>query len=59
MSTKPIDKHFVSDVDKKIREFDQQHAPSEAQLAEIKKYQRVYAHRDNALDENKESDLWD
>ena len=43
------DKHYVSEIDKKMAEFDQAHPKSASQQAEIAKHQRVYALRDNAV----------
>ena len=37
-----IDKHFVSEIDKKMAEFDATHAKSPAQMAELKKYQQIF-----------------
>ncbi|MCB1828010.1 MAG: hypothetical protein KDH94_06250 [Coxiellaceae bacterium] len=41
------DKHYVSEIDKKLAEFDQTHPKSASQQAEIDKHKRVYALRDN------------
>ena len=41
-----IDKHFVSDIDRKLAEFDATHVKSAAQQAEYDKYQRIYQLRD-------------
>lgn len=43
---KKIDKHYVSDIDQKMAEFDAHHAKSAAQQAEIDKYQIIYQKRD-------------
>lgn len=43
-----IDKHYVSDIDKKLAEFDAAHPKSRAQQAEYDKYQKIYRMRDQA-----------
>lgn len=42
-----LDKRFVSEIDKKLAAFDANHRNSPAQQAEIDKYARIYALRDN------------
>jgi hypothetical protein len=44
-----IDKHFVSEIDKKMAEFDAAHKKSPSQQAEIDKYKRIYELRDEPL----------
>ena len=57
---KKLDKQFVSDIDKKLEEFDKKHKKSPSQLAEINKYQRIYELRDVPNDQPKNKDtLWD
>lgn len=47
MSSKSrIDKHFVSEIDQFLTEFDKTHPKSASQLAEIKKYDRLDQLRD-------------
>lgn len=41
---------YVSPIDLALAEFDKTHAPSPAQLAEIKKHQRIYKLRDKPKD---------
>lgn len=41
-----IDKHYVSEIDKKVDEFNQTHERSPAQQAEYEKYQAIYQKRD-------------
>lgn len=54
-----IDKHFISEIDKKMAKFDATHAHSPAQAAELKKYQRIHKLRDVPTDQSKkEDDLW-
>lgn len=55
-----IDKHFVSEIDKKMAEFDKTHEKSSTQLAEIKKYQRIYRLRDVPNEWHEQRDvMWD
>ena len=57
---KKIDKHYVSEIDKKMAEFDASHAKSPEQKAEIKKYQWIHQHRDIAIDSAADKDgLWE
>lgn len=54
-----VDKHFVSEIDKKLAEFDRSHEPSPAQQAEIDKYKRVYKLRDDAsASDPEQDDIW-
>lgn len=54
-----IDKHFVSEIDKKLAEFDAKHAKSAAQQAEHDKYQRIYHLRDVPTDAvSQDDELW-
>lgn len=39
-------KHYVSNIDRFLAEFDRKHSPSAVQQAEINKYQRIYRLRD-------------
>ena len=39
---------FVSEIDRYLEEFDRTHAKSEAQLAEIQKYEKIHLLRDGA-----------
>lgn len=45
-------KFFVSNIDRFLSQFDRTHPKSEAQLAEIQKYNRIYALRDDPMAEN-------
>lgn len=57
---KKIDKHYVSDIDKKMAEFDAQYEKSPAQKAEYNKYQRIYHLRDVPTEQRIDCDtLWD
>ena len=56
---KEIDKHFVSEIDKKLKEFDSTHPKSASQQAESEKYQRIYQLRDVATEvEKQKDDIW-
>ncbi len=44
-----IDKHYVSEIDKKLAEFDAIHPKSRSQQAEYDKYQRIYRLRDSEI----------
>lgn len=60
MKKDKINKHYVSPVDIKIREFDAIHQPSEAQQAEMKKYAAIYKKRDQATPAEKpKKSIWD
>ena len=52
-----IDKHYISDIDKKLAEFDDTHHLSRAQLAEYNKYQRIYRLRDDIVSPLKVEDI--
>lgn len=55
-----IDKAYVSQYDKLLRKFDQEHEPSESQLQEINKYKRINALRDDATTaDTKDSTEWE
>ena len=41
-----IDKHYVSEIDKKLAQFDATHPKSRSQQAEYDKYQRIHQMRD-------------
>lgn len=54
-----IDKHFVSEIDRKLAEFDATHPKSAAQKAEHEKYKRIYQRRDTPVEATPEKeDLW-
>lgn len=55
-----IDKHFTSEIDKKLAEFDSTHIASPAQQAEFNKHQRIYQLRDVPTEScAPQGDLWD
>lgn len=49
---------YVSNVDKMIEKFDKTHPKSESQLAEIKKYEKIYQLRDEATEKKPEEKIW-
>lgn len=49
---------YVSEVDKMIEAFDKNHPKSDSQLAEIKKYQRIYQLRDKATEKTPSVEIW-
>lgn len=53
-------KHYVSDIDIKLAEFDAINPPSAAQQAEKAKYKRIYRLRDKKTRVRKETNkLWE
>lgn len=57
---KNIDKQFVSEIDKKMAEFDATHSKSASQQAEIEKYRKIHQLRDVPTElKSKEDKLWD
>lgn len=44
---KRTDKHYISEIDKRLAEFDQSHPKTPSQKTEIDKYKRIYELRDN------------
>ncbi|MDP3562512.1 MAG: CBU_0585 family protein [Legionellaceae bacterium] len=57
MNKQDIDKKYISPIDEFLRDFDETHQKTPSQLKEIKKYQRIFALRDNK-DEKKSDELW-
>jgi hypothetical protein len=53
-----INKSYVSPIDVELAEFNQVHPKSPAQLAEIRKYARIYELRDHPIQEEKKKDIW-
>jgi hypothetical protein len=49
---------YVSELDKMIEQFDKQHPKSETQLAEMKKYERIYQLRDQSTEKQPEDKIW-
>lgn len=50
---------YVSEIDRMIETFDKTHAPSESQLAEMKKYERIYQLRDKVTEVKPEAKIWE
>jgi hypothetical protein len=50
---------FVSEIDKMLVQFDETHTPSASQLAEMRKYQRIYRLRDDPNPIDKQQLLWE
>jgi hypothetical protein len=50
---------YVSEADKFIAEFDQSHAPSQTQLAEITKYKKIAELRDKPSAAEEKSGIWE
>lgn len=59
MSNNDIDKSYVSPYDKFLYGFDASHKPTESQLAEIKKHQRIAQLRDNAAYKDNKGEIWE
>lgn len=57
MFTKTL-KRYVSEIDRRLAEFDRTHRLSRSQQAEIKKYEWIYKHRDNPIVIEKKKDIW-
>lgn len=50
---------FISEIDKRLAEFDRTHDWSETQDAERKKYERIFKLRSKAIQSRKEKSIWD
>ncbi|WP_267256496.1 CBU_0585 family protein [Coxiella endosymbiont of Ornithodoros maritimus] len=50
---------YISEIDKRLAEFDRSHAWSTRQMAEIKKYQRIFQLRSQPLQPAKKPSIWD
>nr|HAT8714387.1 hypothetical protein [Legionella jordanis] len=59
MSKYDIDKAYVSPYDKFFHGFDTKHKPSESQLKEIKKYERIFRLRDNPNSKVEDGEIWE
>lgn len=54
-----LNKHFVSDIDKKLVEFNQSNPRSASQQAEIEKYNKIFELRDNPdAKQDYQGDIW-
>ncbi len=49
---------FVSDIDKMLQSFDKTHPKSASQLAEMKKYEAIYAKRDKPAEQIVDPKIW-
>lgn len=58
MNKNGIDKAYVSPYDRFLFEFDASHEPSESQLKEIKKHERIALLRDHADSNGQEKSIW-
>ncbi|KTC99125.1 CBU_0585 family protein [Legionella erythra] len=58
MNKHDLDKAYVSPIDKFLYQFDADHEKSASQLAEIRKYERINALRDNPDLPELESEIW-
>lgn len=58
MNKHDLDKAYVSPIDKFLYQFDADHEKSASQLAEIRKYERINALRDNPNLPELESEIW-
>ena len=45
---------YVSDIDKMLQNFDKTHPKSASQLAEMRKYETIYAKRDQPTEDHKD-----
>ena len=54
-----LDKHYVSETDKFLQEFDKRHPiKSDTQVKEIAKHEPIFKLRDEALPEDEEGEFW-
>jgi hypothetical protein len=58
MTKHDINKAYVSPIDKFLFEYDATHKKSDSQLLEIKKYQRIFALRDNPIPAKGDEEVW-
>ena len=60
MKKQPIERHYVSPLDQFLKKWDKEHPhKSASQLAEIKKYARVFKLRDDPNASDGKKDLWE
>ena len=56
---KKLNKHYVSDIDKKLADFNRNQPRSASQLAEIDKHQKIFELRDNPdANQDQQGDIW-
>lgn len=58
MNKDEIDKAYVSPYDEFLFNFDAKHEKSISQLKEIKKYQRIFQLRDEAIEKQAADEYW-
>lgn len=57
---KKLNKHFVSEIDKKLKHFNETQPRSASQLSEIDKYNKIFELRDNPnATQDLQGDIWD
>lgn len=55
-----VDSNYISDIDKKLAEYNASHPKTPSQQAEIDKYHRIHHLRDHAVEQaDVEEDIWD
>lgn len=54
----PIDRAYVSNIDKALAKFKQTHPLSPAQQAEVDKYNEIYHFRDHPTAQPQKKDIW-
>ena len=61
MTTKSnaIQHHYVSDIDRRLADFDRTHEWSPSQRAEIEKYKTIYNQRDHVVSVKQKENIWD
>lgn len=59
MQNDEINKAYISPIDLFLYNFDQTHAPSASQIAEIEKYKKVFKLRDNPQPDGYKEKLWE
>ena len=50
---------YISEIDKRLAEFDRIHVQSARQRVEIEKYQHIFKQRDQLLQSEKKGSIWD
>ena len=57
--SRKVIRHYVSEIDQRLAEFNRTHPWSATQQAEIDKYQRIYKMRNHAIPQKKKPSIWD
>lgn len=55
----PFSDAYISEIDKRLTEFDCIHDQSARQKVEIEKYQHIFKQRDQILKSEKKKSIWD